>query len=222
MYKIKIMAYVYKHTRLDTNEVFYIGIGKYLKRAYSKRYRNNYWINITNKVDWSVEIIEFDLSWEEACEKEKYWIKFYGRKDLKEGTLVNMTDGGEGVKGHSDELKNRLRNYNLGKTLSNEHKNKISSSMKSKVLTENHKKSISDKLKGVNHSESHKNKISISMRGKMCGDKNPNYGKHLTEEVKEKIRIKAKNRPKLMCPNCGKLIDITAKRWHFDNCKFVH
>ena len=31
------MAYVYKHTRLDTNEVFYIGIGsqnKY-KRAFS-------------------------------------------------------------------------------------------------------------------------------------------------------------------------------------------
>ena len=31
------MAYVYKHTRLDNNEIFYIGIGSHLdnyKRAY--------------------------------------------------------------------------------------------------------------------------------------------------------------------------------------------
>lgn len=217
------MAYVYKHTRHDTNEVFYIGIGKYLKRAYSKRYRNSHWINITNKVDWSVDIIEYNLSWEEACEREKYWIKFYGRRDLNEGTLVNMTEGGEGVKGHSDELKDRLRNINLGKSLSNDHKNKISSSMKGKILTEVHKKSLSNSLKGKNHSDEHKKNISLSMKGKMKGKNNPNYGKHLNEDTKEKISIKAKNRQKLICPNCNKLVDITtANKWHFDNCKFVH
>lgn len=216
------MAYVYKHTRIDTNEVFYIGIGKYLKRAYSKKYRNNHWINITNKVDWSVDIIDFNLSWEEACEREKYWIKFYGRNDLKEGTLVNMTEGGDGVNGHSDELKNRLRILNLGKVLSNDHKNKISSSMKGKTLTTKHKILISEKLKGLKHSEVHKKNISLSMKEKMCGKDNPNYGKHLSVETKEKISLKAKNRQKLICPNCEKSIDITAKRWHFDNCKIVH
>ena len=217
------MAYVYKHTRHDTNEVFYVGIGKYLKRAYSKKYRNSHWMNITNIVIWSVDIIEYNLSWEDACEREKYWIKFYGRRDLKEGTLVNMTDGGEGVKGHSDELKNKLRNFNLGKTLSIEHKKKISSSMKNKTLTDEHKILISRKLKGIKHSEEHKKNISISMKNKMCGEDNPNYGKHLSEETKEKIRIKRKNRQKVLCPICEKLVEsTTANRWHFNNCKFVH
>ena len=32
-----------------------------------------------------------------ACEGEKKWIKHYGRKDLNEGSLVNMTDGGDGA-----------------------------------------------------------------------------------------------------------------------------
>ena len=39
---------IYRHIRLDTNQVFYIGIGS-IKRAYRKTGRNNYWNNITNK-----------------------------------------------------------------------------------------------------------------------------------------------------------------------------
>ena len=97
------MAYIYKHIRNDTNEVFYIGIGsdedgKYI-RANKKRGRNSYWINIVNKVGYSIQIIEDDVSWEMACEREKKWIKHYGRKQLNEGTLINMTDGGEGTLG---------------------------------------------------------------------------------------------------------------------------
>ena len=44
------MAYVYKHTRLDTNQVFYIGIGNdnSYKRAYNKYDRNYIWKNIIN------------------------------------------------------------------------------------------------------------------------------------------------------------------------------
>ena len=40
------MAYLYRHIRLDNNEVFYIGIGSdsegYYKRAKSHKYRNYY------------------------------------------------------------------------------------------------------------------------------------------------------------------------------------
>lgn len=101
------MAIVYKHTRLDKNEPFYIGIGKTEKRAYSKIGRNNRWNKIIKKTNYIIEIIHFDLTWEEACEKEKELIKLYGRKDLGTGTLINMTDGGEGVVGR--------RIYNDGK-----------------------------------------------------------------------------------------------------------
>lgn len=43
------MALVYKHIRLDTNQVFYIGVGKTDKRPYSKIYRNKHWHNVVNK-----------------------------------------------------------------------------------------------------------------------------------------------------------------------------
>lgn len=132
------MAYVYKHTRLDTNEVFYIGIGtqdKY-KRAFSLIKRNKFWQNIVSKTDFLVEIIQDGLSWEEACKKEKETIKKIGRRDLGLGTLVNMTDGGDGtfnVK-HSKEWyeKQRKNNSKKGIYISEEHKKKISLNHKSK------------------------------------------------------------------------------------------
>ena len=91
------MACVYRHIRLDTNEVFYIGIGKSSSRAYSKKNRNLHWKNIINITNYDIQIIFEDLTWEQACEKEKEFIKIYGRKDLKNGTLCNLTDGGDGT-----------------------------------------------------------------------------------------------------------------------------
>lgn len=104
-------CYIYIHKRLDTNEVFYVGRGTVSKRAsgryhthtfsraYTKHKHNKLWMNITKKVEWVVEIIEDYLSWEESLELEKKYIKEYGRRDLNEGTLVNLTDGGEGSYG---------------------------------------------------------------------------------------------------------------------------
>lgn len=117
------MIYVYKHIRLDTNEIFYIGIGKYKYRPYSKHNRNNYWRNIVNKTKYDVKIITKCDTWEEACLIEKYLITFYGRRDLGTGSLVNMTDGGEGT-----------NNY-----------------IKTKEVRENHSKLLKEKYKGENN-----------------------------------------------------------------------
>ena len=70
---------VYRHIRLDKNEVFYIGIGKNLSRAFDKRQRNRYCKFITNKTKYRVDILFDDLSKEEASDKEKEFIKLYGR-----------------------------------------------------------------------------------------------------------------------------------------------
>jgi hypothetical protein len=91
------MAIVYRHIRLDKNEPFYIGIGKTDRRAFSRRGRNSFWKNIVSKTDYKVEILFENLTQEEACEKEKEFIQLYGRKDLGLGTLVNLTNGGEGT-----------------------------------------------------------------------------------------------------------------------------
>ena len=110
------MAISYQHRRLDTNEIFYIGIGKEKSRAYNDRNRNKYWKRIVNKTNYNVEILTDNLSWENAQEAEIQLIKLYGKKNLNNGTLCNMTDGGEGFFGgkHSDETKLKMKKSNKG------------------------------------------------------------------------------------------------------------
>ncbi|NBQ17990.1 hypothetical protein EBU24_06770 [bacterium] len=97
------MAYVYRHIRLDKNEPFYIGIGSDFayNRAYEvkKNRRNIIWSRITSKSEIEVEIMLDGLTWDEACEKEIEFIKLYGRIDLGNGILANLTNGGDGTLG---------------------------------------------------------------------------------------------------------------------------
>lgn len=123
--------YVYRHIRLDKNEVFYVGIGdeKNYKRAYNKNKRNNLWKKIVNKCEFIVEIIADNLTKEDACELEELLIQEYGRIDLKSGTLSNLTNGGE---------------FNKGKIVSQETRDKIS---KAKFGKKGHKHTIEFKNK---------------------------------------------------------------------------
>lgn len=108
------MAYVYKHTRLDNNEIFYIGIGSddTFSRAHSVKGRNSIWYRIIKITDFKVDILFTELSWEEACLKEIELIKLYGRKSLKNGTLANLTGGGDGFnKPHSEETKLKIQKH---------------------------------------------------------------------------------------------------------------
>ena len=190
------MAIVYQHRRLDTNEIFYIGIGKTEKRAYSKANRNNYWNHIVEKCGYIVEIKFRDISWELACEKEKEYIKKYGRKDLGLGTLVNMTDGGEGITNIivSDVERERRRNRLLGTTLSDDIKRQMSESQKGeknhffgKKHSNETKQILSEKIslitKGRKMSDLGRQNISKSK----MGEKNPMFGKTTSEEVKDKL-----------------------------------
>jgi hypothetical protein len=103
------MAIVYTHIRKDSKEIFYVGIGKNKGRAYSQSNRNKHWRQIVTKVGYEVVIFKEDITWEEACILEKNLIKEYGRRDLMTGTLVNMTDGGEGIENPSAEVREKLR-----------------------------------------------------------------------------------------------------------------
>lgn len=186
------MAIVYKHIRLDNNEVFYVGIGKESSRAYSKSDRNKYWHNIVNKTKYSIEIFKENISWIESCEIEKQLILKYGRKDLRTGSLVNMTSGGDGSLGliHTQETKDKIskskkghNNYNFGKKVSKEVRKKMSKSklgsknplykiektkhpMFGKKQSKETKDKISKTKKGRLLSEEHKLKVSKSRKGK--------------------------------------------------------
>lgn len=148
-------SYVYRHTKAGTSEVFYIGIGqtpKY-KRAYDKRNRTSHWKNINKKYGTDVEIIAENLSWEDACELEILLISEYGRKDLEKGTLVNLTDGGEGALGniHTEEWKKARSEEMKGKPKSIESRKKLSEARKGMTFSEEHKSNLSKSRVGNNN-----------------------------------------------------------------------
>ena len=173
------MAILYQHRRVDTNEVFYVGIGKSTKRAYSKHGRSKPWKDFTKEHSYFVEILNENLTWKQVCEKEKELIKQYGRRDLKKGPLVNMTDGGDGVenlpaetlkligskikgrpgtflgKKHTEESKDRNRQAHLGKV----------PWMKGKKHTEEAKEK--NRAKHVGKVPHNKGKIRMNIDGKI-------------------------------------------------------
>jgi group I intron endonuclease len=165
------MAYLYRHIRLDKNEVFYIGIGtdddgKH-KRAYDKKQRNRMWNSIIKKTDYEVEIMLDDVPNKIIYEKEKEFIAIYGRRDNSSGTLCNMTDGGEGCLGfnHTEETRKRISES---------------------------KKGIKNPAFGLHRknkktSEETKMKIREAHRGKFVGELNPYYGKKHSDEIRKKM-----------------------------------
>lgn len=102
------MAYVYRHIRKDKNQIFYIGIGVGY-RANQKTNRSKHWARIAEKHGYVIEIMMDGLTWGQAVEKEMEFIKLYGRNDKKLGTLVNLTDGGDGVVGHIPSAETRRK-----------------------------------------------------------------------------------------------------------------
>jgi hypothetical protein len=177
---------LYFHRRNDTNEVFYVGIGtKY--RPKSIKNRNEYWHNIVNKVGYTIDIICVDLSWEEACVLEKQYIKKFGRKDLGLGNLVNMTDGGDGTKGHkvAEKVKKERSERMFGKKQDTQTNIKKSQSLKEFWADENNKKMMSFSIK-----EAHNNNPSIAIK---ISERLTN--RIITNNTKEKMSVSAKKRP---------------------------
>lgn len=207
--------YIYRHIRHDKDEVFYVGKGTFTRRRqYRQAFRlktNRFWKAIIAKCGgYDIEIMmEFDDE-DAAFAKEREMIALYGRRDLGAGTLVNMTDGGEGAIGHvqNDEHKKRISqalkgksNHWKGKTFTDEHKHKIGVSGRGKIRSEETRRRMSNaqrghvisigtrqKLRianiGKRHTEEARQKISAAQRGPL----HHLYGKRHTEESIEKMR----------------------------------
>ena len=168
--------YLYRHIRLDKNEVFYIGIGTkqkgYYSRAINKHRDNLIWCRIIAKTDYKVEIILESNDYEFIKEKEKEFITLYGRKNLGLGTLANMTDGGEGTTGIivSEETKIKLKEARKGFVLSKEAREKISKANKGKkgewFHTEKTKQILRKLKTGTTHSQKTKDSLSKKFKGR--------------------------------------------------------
>lgn len=231
------MAVVYRHTH-DDGTIFYIGIGKTKKRAYTKDRRSPIWKYAVNKYGLNVEILHDDVSWEDACKIEQELIKQYGRKAFGEGTLVNLTEGGDGQLGlkASEETKAKMSEAHIGlntwskdRTMSEEQKQhmrdyiaKNGAFATGHIKSEESRRRTSEKLKGrklalgFKHTEEYKQRISIER----TGEGNPMFGKNHSDETKQKMRETALNLPKFTCPHCNTTArQSVIKRWHLDNCK---
>jgi hypothetical protein len=125
------MYYIYAYLRKDGSP-YYIGKGKNY-RAWSKDHSVN-----LPKDKSKIIIMESNLTEVGAFALERFYIRWYGRKDINTGILRNLTDGGEGGK-LSEITRQKLSISNKGqipwskgKNLSIEHKQKIGKSNKGK------------------------------------------------------------------------------------------
>jgi len=188
--KRKYYIYVYLDTRKEGSfdyknykfvfEPFYVGKG-FGNRMYShlklldesNKFKNSIIKKIYNNDKEPIIIKLFDgLNENEALRLESDIIKCIGRRDMGNGPLTNLTDGGEGISGFifTEEQKRRMGrlkktlylgegNPFYGKHHTSKTKEKISNAHKGKKLTKEHVKKI---IKHLNNG---------------CGEKNNMFGR---------------------------------------------
>lgn len=130
--------------------------------------------------DFDDEILEDGLTNDEANEAEIKYIIRYGRFDQGEGTLANLTDGGDGAANPSVATRAKKsaahsgeNNPFFGKTHSEESRAKISKAHTGRVHSPESRANVAASIRGRVHTEETRSKIGSAQ----LGEKNHNYGK---------------------------------------------
>ncbi len=166
--------YLYKHIRVDKDEVFYIGIGtqplnakchgQLYRRAFNKINRNIFWKRIVEKTKYEIEIVLESNNLEFIKQKEIEFIALYGRRDLNLGTLCNLTDGGDGslnVVILEDDKRKKL-----GRVCSQITREKISKAHKGRKFSKERIQQMREISKNQFVSEETRKKLSVIHKGK--------------------------------------------------------
>lgn len=149
------MYYVYAYLREDGTP-YYIGKGKD-KRAWAKHRKH-----IPVPKDKShIIMLESNLTEIGSLALERFYIRWYGRKDNGTGILRNLSDGGEGTSGiiFSEEHRRNMSKAQTGKKHDLQRRMNNSKAQKGKKLSEEHKKKIGkasgNARKGIVFTDSH-------------------------------------------------------------------
>lgn len=167
--------FTYAHCKQTDGSIFYIGKGK-RDRIISHASRNNYWKNIVSKHGLRVMQLARWKTEQEAFDHEKFLIWCFKDMGL---TLVNMTDGGEGLSNPSLETRKKMSDRNAMKRP--EISAKISVARKGKLLSVEHRKKLSEVQSGRKLSESTKKKMS----NRYANGLDVEYRKKLSESAKK-------------------------------------
>jgi hypothetical protein len=176
------------------NEIIYIGKGA-KRRAWDhlKRKKMHPFIQRLQKmkrlgIEPKIEILAKDISEETAFSLEMWFIYKFGRKDLGKGTLLNLTDGGEGSAGYKlsplspEQLKKRSATMIKAAATPTAIANRLASSI-GRIHSEETKQKMSASSKGKPKSKESCRKMSESRKG--AG--NHQFGKPLSNIQKDKI-----------------------------------
>lgn len=179
--------YVYEYVDPTTNIPFYVGKGKdYRYTHHIKNLNDKSNLHKTNKIKKIlkegktpiIRLVKTGLTETESFEFEMELIQKYGRINLNNGCLTNLSNGGEGQSGWvpGDDYRNKMsqltigvNNGMFGKKHSDETKNKI------------RKKSIGRKANDLTKKQMSQNRM---------GENNSFYGKKHKKESIELIRQK--------------------------------
>lgn len=136
--------YIYAYIRSKDSSTAKAGTPYYIGKGTGRRAFTKHSVSVPKDKSYII-ILEDNLSEVGALALERRYIKWWGRKDIGTGVLLNRTDGGEGLCGakFSDEHKRKISIANLGNTKGVGSKNP----MYGKTHTAEVKKLLSEKMK---------------------------------------------------------------------------
>ena len=183
--------YVYVHMKKTDDSVFYVGKGSG-KRYKNKQGRNEYWNRIVAKYNFVSEIVQDNLTFEEANKAEIDLIKTLRNQGCQ---LCNLTDGGEGCLGvkKTQKEKDLISQKNTGKKRTEETKAKMlgnKNALGAKRLPETRAKMSASK-KGSNHISGRP--VSQETRDKI------RESRKKTEEAKQSMKLLMQTMSKKEC-----------------------
>lgn len=208
---------IYKHTHIETGKS-YIGLTNNIKNR-SIAHKNpssgcTAFRNAVQKYGWDQfihEIIEINLTLDEANLKEQYYITQF---NTLSPNGYNLNSGGK----HyilSAEVADKISRANKGKpkpTRTQQHKDNMSIAKTGIPLSDSHKSSISESLIGKPKTDQHKENMSKSMKGRVSSRKD----KPCSDTHKQNLSKASKGKPKSNEHKIAMSLSRIGRKWKID------